>query len=205
MTAYEPVLERIAIGDLRPTQITVGFREVEEKRKHWREHLSRGGDFLGRHLIPTVIGPKGRPYIIDHHHLALALLKEGVEDVLITTVADLHTLAKSSFWTFLDTQKWCHTYDSDGERRDFAAIPTSLAKLTDDPYRSLAGELRRVGGFAKDLTPFSEFVWADFLRQRIGAKDLEKDFETALAKALQFAKSKEADYLPGWCGPASAG
>jgi len=42
-----------------------------------------------------------------------------------------------------------------------------MADLADDPYRSVAGELRRQGGFAKDTTPFSEFLWADFLRRRI--------------------------------------
>jgi hypothetical protein len=73
--------------------------------------------------------------------------------------------------------------------------------LTDDPFRSLAGELRRVGGYAKDTTPFSEFLWADFLRRRIKPKAVEKDFSATLERALALAKSPEADYLPGWCGP----
>ena len=44
-----------------------------------------------------------------------------------------------------------------------------MKDLVDDPFRSLAGELRRVGGYAKDTTPFSEFLWADFLRRRSSA------------------------------------
>jgi hypothetical protein len=72
--------------------------------------------------------------------------------------------------------------------------------LIDDPFHSLAGELRHVGGFAKDTTPFSEFLWADFLRRRIKRKAFEKDFGEALEQALKFAKSEDADYLPGWCG-----
>src|SRR3974377_1798791 len=40
----------------------------------------------------------------------------------------------------------------------------------DDPFRSLAGELRRAGGFAKDTTPFSEFLWPDFLRRQMSRK-----------------------------------
>ena len=51
--------------------------------------------------------------------------------------------------------------------------------LVDDPFRSLAGELRRTGGYAKDITPFSEFLWADFLRRRIKRKAVEKDFNAA--------------------------
>jgi len=73
--------------------------------------------------------------------------------------------------------------------------------LIDDPFRSLAGELRRSGGYAKDTTPFCEFLWADFLRRRLKRKLLDDDFSAALVKALKLAKSGEADYLPGWCGP----
>jgi hypothetical protein len=73
--------------------------------------------------------------------------------------------------------------------------------MKDDPYRSLAGELRNIGGYAKDSTPFSEFVWADFLRRRIKPKQVRKDFSRALGAALEFAKSDDASYLPGWCAP----
>jgi Putative ParB-like nuclease len=69
-----------------------------------------------------------------------------------------------------------------------------------DPFRSLAGELRNLGGFAKDSSPFSEFLWADFLRPRVKAEAIKADFAAALTKALVLAKTAEADYLPGWCG-----
>jgi hypothetical protein len=32
---------------------------------------------------------------------------------------------------------------------------------------------------------------------------VEQDFSAAAERALKFAKSVEADYLPGWCGPVS--
>jgi hypothetical protein len=88
-----------------------------------------------------------------------------------------------------------------GARRHYSDLPKSVSGLEDDPFRSLAGELRRVGGFAKDVTPFSEFLWADFLRRKISRKSVEEDFSNAMEKALDFAKSKDAVYLPGWCGP----
>jgi hypothetical protein len=59
-----------------------------------------------------------------------------------------------------------------------------------------------VGGFAKDTTPFSEFLWADFLRRRMSRKTVEVDFEVAIEQGLGLAKSRDAIYLPGWCGPA---
>jgi hypothetical protein len=149
--AREPVLQPVPIESLHPTQITVGMREVEERRKRLRKQKPQKiGSFIGRHMIPVVLGPKKRHYVIDHHHLSLALHKEGLRDVLVTVVLD---------------------------------------------------ELRRAGGFAKDTTPFSEFLWADFFRRKIKRKAVEADFSAAIERALRLARSEEAEYLPGWCGP----
>jgi hypothetical protein len=203
MNVREPRLSPVAILDLRPTQITVGMREVKAKRKHWRETTKKkgGGDFLGKHLIPVILGPKERHYVIDHHHLALSLHDEGVNEVAVTVVANLSKLEEDSFWFMMDNHNWMHPFDADGRRCHYKDIPKTVTELVDDPFRSLAGELRRAGGYAKDTTPFSEFIWADFLRRRIKRKLVEKDFDRAMEKALQLAKGPDADYLPGWCGP----
>jgi hypothetical protein len=198
----EPLLTTVAITDLRPTQITVGMREVMAKRKHWREtEKKKGGKFLGKHMIPVILGPKQRNYVIDHHHLALALHEEGVENVAVIVVANLSKLDLDAFWVVMDNRSWMHPFDTDGIRRHYKDIPKSVTRLVDDPFRSLAGELRRAGGFAKDTTPFSEFIWADFLRRRMKRTAVERDFTRAIEKALQLAKSIDANYLPGWCGP----
>jgi hypothetical protein len=202
MSAREPVLNPIPIKELRPTQMTVGFREVAERRRQWREQAGeKGSEFLGRHMVPVVWGPKERHYVIDHHHLCRALSEEGVENLLVSVTADLRSLKKVEFWAYLDNRAWCHTYDGEGRRRGFDDMPDSMDALRDDPYRSLAGELRRAGGFAKDITPFSEFIWADFLRRRIKPKLVQQDFSAALTRALKLAKANAANYLPGWCGP----
>jgi hypothetical protein len=198
----DPILTPVGIETLRPTQITVGMREVRDKRKALRtRQMKKIGRFLGDHMIPVVLGPKGRHYIIDHHHLALALLGEGIEHVLVTVIADLSMLERDQFWIVLDHHSWVHPYDQDGCRADFGHIPKSVHKLKDDPFRSLAGELRRAGGFAKDTTPFSEFLWADFLRRRIGRRRVENKFSDAIQDAMKLAKTPDARYLPGWCGP----
>jgi hypothetical protein len=55
----EPRIHPIPLADLRPTQITVGMREVNEKRAAWRAHGDGAkADFLGAHLIPVVLGPR---------------------------------------------------------------------------------------------------------------------------------------------------
>ena len=202
MTVREPTLVPVAITDLRPTQITVGMREVNAKRKAWRATAAKKGEkFLGKHMIPVILGPKKKHYVIDHHHLARALHEEGVETVAVTVIGNLSNLEPDSFWFVMDNRNWMHPFDDKGRRRGYEDIPKSVTELVDDPFRSLAGELRRAGGFAKDTTPFSEFIWADFLRRRIKRKLVENDFDRALEKALEAAKSADASYLPGWCGP----
>jgi hypothetical protein len=141
--------------------------------------------------------------VIDHHHLARALHEEGVPHVSVTVVANLSKLDREAFWVVLDNRSWMHPFDDQGRRRDYADIPKSVAELVDDPFRSLAGELRRAGGYAKDTTPFSEFLWADFMRRRMKRKEVDKDFEAALKHALELARGMDANYLPGWCGPVS--
>jgi hypothetical protein len=201
----EPSLHPVPILSLRPTQMTVGMREVKEKRKRWREHKSakKQAELLGRHMIPVVLGPDGRNYVVDHHHLARALHEEGVKDILVTIIGDLSMVDRDAFWGVMDNKRWVYPYDAKGERRHFKDLPKSIADLKDDPYRSLAGELRRAGGFAKDTTPFSEFLWADFLRRHIPRKTADTHFSVAMEKALTLAKGHDAVYLPGWCGPAS--
>src|SRR5260370_38534291 len=90
----EPILQPIPILSLRPTQMTVGMREVKEKRKRlreqWRKHKKiKQGQFLGRHMIPVVLGPDQRHYVVDHQHLARALHDEAESDITVTALADL--------------------------------------------------------------------------------------------------------------------
>lgn len=199
----EPIVKPVPINRLRPTQITVGFREVASRRKRWKSEATedKREKFLRSHLIPVILGPHEEHYIIDHHHLVLALHHQGLEKVYVTVVADLSSLEDDVFWFVLDQRSWMHPFDQKGRRCSYREIPRRIDALVDDPFRSLAGELRRAGGFAKDTTPYSEFLWADFLRRRMSSKDLKREFDRALQRALRLAKSKEAGYLPGWCGP----
>jgi len=140
--AREPVLKPVAIASLRPTQITVGMREVQDRRRRWRALKNKKLDFLGAHMIPVILGPKDRHYIVDHHHLALALHEEGVPEVLVSVVANLSKLDQDAFWVVLDNRDWMHPFDAKGRRRGYADIPKSVSELIDDPFRSLAGALR---------------------------------------------------------------
>lgn len=197
----QPVLQPVRLEDLRPTQLTVGMLEVERKRVQWRERpLDKEGVWLGRHMIPAVTGPKGEHWIIDHHHLALALLLEGVEQVLASVVVHLDHLSKKQFLAFMGASNSLHLYGSSGRRCGVKALPRRLVDLDDDPYRSLAGEVRRAGGYAKSSVPYTEFLWADFFRNRVGRKSVEDKFSIAVSRALDLARSPAARHLPGWAG-----
>ena len=200
----EPVLQATPILTLRPTQITLGMREVAIRRKNWSARDPKKLDkFLAAHMVPVIMGPGKVPHLIDHHHLARALHDQGVASVFVTVVADMSGVDPDLFWNVMEFRGWTHPYDGKGRRRDHSDLPKTVQAMKDDPYRSLAGQLRNLGGFAKDSTPYAEFLWADFLRRRIARKAIDKDFDGALAEARMFASTKDANYLPGWCAPAA--
>jgi hypothetical protein len=197
--AYEAVLSQ-----LHPTQMTVGYAEVLLKRQQWRALDERGKiAFIAGHALPGVLGPKGRRFIIDHHHLARALFKEHVELVLFKVLADFSALDRREFWTVMDYWQWVHAYDAEGRKHPYGDLPKSVSGLADDPYRSLAAAVRMAGAFPKEQTPFAEFLWADFFRRRISAKLLAKNPSAALSEALPLAHDQAARHLPGWTASSS--
>jgi hypothetical protein len=199
MTLHMHHVDRIAIADLRPTQLTVGYREVAAKRAAW-DAMNKAARkvFLEGHVVPVVLGPSRRRYVVDHHHLARALADDGQNTVLVGQLADFSVLSKPEFWLVMQHRRWVYPFDADGERQPFDALPRTIAQLVDDPWRSLAAAVRDAGGFAKENEPFAEFLWADFLRRRLDAALLAGDFAKAVTAALKLAHTEAASHLPGW-------
>jgi hypothetical protein len=190
----------VAPDKLRPTQLTVGKAEVAAKREEWRGlGKKKRKELLAAHWFPGILGPKGKVYIVDHHHLGLALLEEGVGSVPVLVQRDFSWLEPDVFWRTMEFSRWAHPYDAHGQRMAYETFPSSLSSLTDDPYRTLAARVRVAGGCAKDATPYAEFLWADFFRGQLklsGGKVTAK----VLQQALPLAHSHAAAYLPGWSG-----
>jgi hypothetical protein len=199
-------MEQAALADLRPTQMTVGAAEVAAKRAQWATLRPKARDkLLQSHWFPAVRGPRGRFYIVDHHHLGQALWQEAVKTVWVMPLADFSDAAPALFWRLMEFRQWAHPYDNQGRRHEAAAIPKRLAQLKDDPYRSLAGEVRKAGGYAKDVTPYTEFLWADFFRPHFGRSALRSRNgpalpEVSVSAAVALARSPQAHFLPGWSG-----
>jgi hypothetical protein len=201
ITPDRPDLAVGKLSALHPTQMTVGRREVAIKRREWSALKGKERkQLLKQHWFPVVIGPRQRYYIVDHHHFGLALHEEGVKTVWLMELKDLSWLKPRQFWSAMEYWEWVHPYGADGKRRDFGALPVRLQDLEDDPYRSLAGEVQRAGGFAKDTAPYSEFLWADYFRAKVPRALLRKNFARALETAMKLAHNQYARYLPGWAG-----
>ena len=199
----DPILKPIPILSLRPTQMTVGMREVKEKRKRWREQKSekKRAELLGKHMIPVVLGPDEHYYVVDHHHLARALHDEGVKDILVTVIGDLTMVDREAFWGVMDTQAMGLSLRRQGR----AAALQGHAEIGSRPHgRSVPQPRRRIAPHRRlrqGHHAVQRILWADFLRRKISRKSVEEISTRRSRRRWRCAKSKDAVYLPGWCGP----
>ena len=190
----------VSPAKLRPTQMTVGRAEVVDKRAEWEKlGKKKRKELLAEHWFPGVLGPQNQIFIVDHHHLGLALLEEKVKQVPVMIQRDFSWLEPAVFWRTMEFNRWAHPYDARGERQAYEAIPAGLGALTDDPYRTLAARVRMAGGYSKDATPYAEFLWADYYRHHLKLKGVRVTAKK-LQQALLLAHSHDTAYLPGWSG-----
>ena len=201
--ARNVALVRAKLAQLRPTQFSVGYVEVEIKAAEWKKlKKKQRQQVLESHVFPAVLRPDQAHNIGDHHHLRIALIEQGMKEGWVTQLADISWLDPATFWRTMEFRAWTHPYDHRGRRRDFADMPQKLTKMQNDPYRSLAGLVRMAGGYAKDTAPFSEFLWADFFRPRVAARLIVGQQGRATRMGVKLSRSKDACYLPGWIAKA---
>jgi hypothetical protein len=190
--------------ELRPTQMTVGMIEVKDREGNLgSKKPSKRDAYLEKNPEPAVKGPGGALFITDHHHLARAEAELGIGSTYCTIQADYSSLDPDHFWEEMKRQNWVYPYDEKGEgpHDPKTDLPTNVKGLKDDPYRSLAGAVRRNGGYDKVSTPFAEFEWAKFFRTRIPIDLINTKFQEAVRIATEKAKTSEACALPGYHGP----
>jgi hypothetical protein len=192
---------KVSIVDLRPTQLTLGLSEVAQRAAKIAAMTPSERDaHLERKGIPHVVGSGKKIYIVDHHHLARALWSLKIpEAVLGDRVADLSGLEPKAFWRMMESKGYCWPIDADGNRRPYSAIPSSIADLTDNVWRTLARKVR--GKAFEDLdTPFQEFMWGDYFRTFMSRRLIELQFDLAVELATKLARLPEAEDLPGYSG-----
>jgi hypothetical protein len=193
--------DHAALADLRPTQVAVGLRAVEAKRRKIERRFStkrKMRRFLEKRPVPVILGPDDDYYMIDHHHLCLALWQHEVDEVAIRVVSDLSDLPRRKFFRSMLALGWLHPFDPQGQRVCPTELPSSIDQLRADPYRDLAWSVRQAGGFKKAQIPFVEFAWAKYFRLNIPETLIIRDFDLAHDWALELARSDAARRLPGF-------
>jgi hypothetical protein len=190
------------LSELRPTQLSVGYRSVQDKARDLKE---MGGDEYDRYLdknpIPVVIGPQGFLYLLDHHHLARAIYEVGHHKVIARVMGNWHGATPVDFWSRMKANQLAYLFDANGAPLQPSELPTYVWLMRDDPYRSLSGEVQDHGGFRKGPADyFIEFKWALFFRRQLGPVDLKSDsgFKKAVKQALKLAHSSLASGMPGY-------
>jgi len=234
MTDREADEPRYDVLSLRPTQFCAGFACAENKSHEslmtWNKGIEHYREFLRRNKVVVVRGPsedgKEALYIVDHHHLVLAIhLAKGIPEcekrVYVEELEAPHGLVHlswSEFWTTMMEKN--HAYlRIHGVPHPPSQLPKDVRGLIDDPYRTLAWAVRKLipqeeHGYRKNDVPFNEFLWGEYLRNspvfqeqlrvlgvppQLGADtEIRPDVIRAAAKACRLP---EARHLPGYIGP----
>jgi len=166
--------------DVRPTQANVGAIQVQCKSYKFQEKSgTEMGDYLNEfdHHVPALIGPDGNFYITDHHHMTTALWVTQTKykqhtswrlrvDVLESYYGSGETM--DQFWAYMVSNNFAYLYNN-GEPITWEQLPTNVAGLTDDPYRSQSGFQKNEGlyGYIKPANNamfFLEFKWGSLMR-----------------------------------------
>jgi len=191
-------------AEVRPTQAAFGARALEEKVKGMAK-LSKDElkDALEHDPIPVVSAPDGRLYMIDHHHQALAAIdpRVGRKNAFFFLHTDLSKApgGMDEFWAELKRRHWVREFDHLGRPIKIPrGLPTTIFGMLDDPFRSLAWFVRKMGGYRKSNVEYAEFLWADFFRPRVDLGKTDADFLEATKKSEKMAHFPEANTLPGW-------
>jgi hypothetical protein len=193
------------VRTLRPLQGAVGMEEVRNKADKIKARPRKACEILASDPIKVVRGPGEALFITDHHHGADAW-RLAERPFALCEIADRAPLSsEAQFWSDLIKDHLVRLADADGKSISPEQLPSGLAQLPDDPYRSLAWRLRKNDGFCRSLMPqkeFAEFIWADWLRKQPGlpVNAVRASAKEMLPTALALARSPAAKDMPGYVG-----
>ena len=185
--------------NLRPTQKYVGQDVVSLKAARLgRLSKEERREYLARNPVPVVKGPSGEYYMVDHHHMSLALIESGHKKLFIKVIADWSGLSLARFWNRMEKAGYAYLFDSEMKRIKPQALPKDVTGLVGDPFRSLSYFARKKGAYEKTDVKFAEFYWAGFYKKSISLSELKSNFEGSLKKAIDISNHEKALDLPGY-------
>lgn len=197
------------INEFRPTQSAVGVAAALDKQEKLEKHYRKGKLWKKTKdkIIPVIVGPDLALYILDGHHTSWALLNSKLIplDEKKLTIQVFLNAAHMSMSAFYDEVLAHNAFllKTDREKPVLPSeLPTSLAKLEDDPFRSIAKFVNKnkysggKGCYKKVEVNFLEFYWAKHFFNS-GLK-FQGDYPTATLAALKLCREETAKHLPGY-------
>ncbi len=198
------------LEDIRPSQAAIGLFSIKDKagkiEKEWaQDELEK---YLQQESNPAVISPEGKLHIIDGHHfhyaLATANIPKDRKHSYIDVIADFRSRSQAQFREFMIRNKYVYLKDAEFNDLPFDKLPKSFLALSDNPYRSLSWIAKERGCFEKTKTPFAEFLWGKFFKDkglRLSSSLNAAEIGEAIVKAMRLCSAPEASTLPGYTAP----
>ncbi|WP_338315482.1 ParB/Srx family N-terminal domain-containing protein [Streptomyces bohaiensis] len=151
----------------------------------------------------VVIGPGGSLHLTDGHHTLTSFLETpdgGPDTAVRLRVSDnLSHLSTDAFWREMRARDLVWLQAPDGSTLSPADLPRGLglARLADDPYRSLVYFTRGIGYTPpSDAPEYLEFLWGRWLRDRIDLDPSELRDPAAYLEVIEEA-SRAMAAAPG--------
>lgn len=194
--------------------------------KHRQDSIAEYQQYLNTHPFPVVLGPDQKIYLADGHHRLMAsetLSQQELHQytfylkVIKKFKADNSNAATNNFWTWMNKTNNVWLKDH-GQEKSWQQLPTSIEKLTNDKYRTIAGWLMEAGwcydARAESKVNYIEFFWADYFRNLAKAGKIKEYTDPnpttvtgkkAVQAYLEYIKSTQlchapaAKDLPGYC------
>lgn len=199
---YVGDMAKYPILDLMPTQAWVGKRLIDDKQEKL-EYMEDDElkEYLKENPVPVILAPNGKYYMIDHHHLAEAARRVGRKKIYIELRHDWSSMkSMDAFWERMKEKNYVFLFDEDGKPIKVKDLAKSVARMRDNPYRSLAYYVRETGGYRKTKEPFPEMRYAILLKQNVKIEKGPYGFQKVIAEGYTLARSPKAKDLPGYIG-----
>jgi len=185
--------------ELAPTQPTIGRFEVSLKAERFRLMSPRDLDgYLDEKRSKDkgvqVVKGQGRFWVVDGHHTLTALNSLSEVRVLyLEQLEDWTGLDEQAFWKRMRKRGWVLERGR-GEPMSRETFSERLGGLLDDPFRSLAWLIRKMGAFEDLKRPYQEFTVADFLRAHmVFEPQMDHEYELAALRAFELMRSEKAE------------
>lgn len=194
-----------ALEEIHPTQFDYGLPRIKFLKNKFKEmDQEQLQAYLDQKPIPYVLGPDQRKYIIDHHHLSLALhehLAQNPRDELVVSfkqVEDYSRLTRSQFWQKMQQNKYVYAKRK-GVSLGVETLPSHISELKKDFYRGMAWVLIKADIIEKSPQPFAEFLWADQMRAHSRLDQTKWNLESIVEVFESMKSSPEKfEHLPGY-------